>query len=117
MPNKPNTNQSEDRPQSPGQGGHMTEISPNPHNEAEVNDRPVNTDQASETKGENVAQTPSTREGRMQPSVAEATEGGVADHDSMFNNADPQTREINGAGVRERKGGASRDREEHDEVA
>lgn len=117
MPNKPNVNQSEDRPQSPGQGGKMTEISPNPHNEAEVTDGAVSTDQASETQGQNVAQSPSTREGRIQPSVAEATEGGVADHDSMFNNADPQTREVTSSGKRETRERASDDRKKHDDAA
>jgi hypothetical protein len=66
----------------------MAETSPNPHGEAKVTPVPVKTDQAYALARQNVAQTPSMRDGRLHPSVAESTEGGVADHDSMFNNAD-----------------------------
>lgn len=68
----------------------MTEASPNPHNEADVAETPVETDHRHLTRRENVAQTPSTREGRLDPSVAEGVAGGSLDHDSMFNQADPQ---------------------------
>jgi hypothetical protein len=89
----------EDQPQAPGQGGRMTEASPNPHNETDVTDAPVTTDHREATDGENVGQTPSTREGRIHPSVGESVGGGVADTDSMFNEADPQA-EIGPSGVR-----------------
>ena len=92
-------NQTEDQPQAPGQGGHMTEVSPNPHNEMTLTEMPVRTDQAQETGEQNVAQTPNTRDGSLDPSVAEGTEGGVADHDSMFNNADSQAQAISSSGV------------------
>jgi hypothetical protein len=108
---KPNVNRTEDQPLAPGQGGHMSESSPNPHKEATVTEMPVRTDQSSETGGRNAAQTPSTRDGRLQPSVAEASEGGVADHDSMFNNADPQSRALSPSGVRASR---NQDRSEHD---
>lgn len=78
---------------------HMTEASPNPHNEAAVVEMPVRTDQRDLTGGENVAQTPSTREGRLDPSVGEGVTGGVADTDSMFNQADPQAKEAEPSGT------------------
>lgn len=74
------------KPQKLGQA----EVAPNPHNEANVIEMPVRTDQSDQTGGRNVGQTPSTPEGRLHPSVAEGVTGGVADTDSMFNNADPQ---------------------------
>lgn len=66
------------------------EATPNPHNEADVIEMPVRTDQSDQTGGRNVGRTPSTRDGRLDPSVAEGVAGGVADTDSMFNDADPQ---------------------------
>jgi len=93
----------EDQPQAPGQGGRMTESSPNPHNETHVADVPVTTDQRNETGGQNIGGTPSTREGRIHPSVAESGGGGVAGTDSLFNDADPQTAEIGPSGVRTRE--------------
>jgi hypothetical protein len=89
----------EDQPQAPGQGGRMTEASPNPHNESHVTEAPVKTDQRDETEAENIGQNPSTRDGRIHPSVGESVGGGVADTDSMFNQADPQA-EIGPSGVR-----------------
>jgi hypothetical protein len=80
------------------------EASPNPHNESNVIEMPVRTDQRQETDGENVAGTPSTREGRLHPSVGEGVGGGVADTDSMFNDADPQTEEILLSGAKKRRG-------------
>lgn len=68
----------------------QAEATPNPHNERDVIEMPVRTDQNNQTGGCNVGQTPSTREGRLHPSVAEGVAGGVADTDSMFNDADPQ---------------------------
>lgn len=90
----------ESRKQEHGQA----EASPNPHNENNVIEMPVRTDQGQETAGENVAQTPSTREGVLHPSVGEGVGGGVADTDSMFNEADPQTEEILSSGARKRRG-------------
>jgi hypothetical protein len=81
-----------------------TEASPNPHNETNVVEMPVRTDQREQTSGENVAQTPNTREGVLHPSVGEGIGGGVADTDSMFNEADPQTEEILSSGTRKRRG-------------
>jgi hypothetical protein len=93
--------QPEDYPQAPEQGGRMTEASPNPHNEAHVAEEPpVKTDQRDETSAINIARTPSTREGRIHPSVGESVGGGVADTDSMFNDADPQAAEIGPSGVK-----------------
>ena len=84
-------NRTEEQPQNPGQGGRMTEVSPNPHNEAALADSPVDTDQSRDTAGRNVAQTTSTQDGQLIPSVGEAVAGAEGDTDSMFNNADPQT--------------------------
>jgi hypothetical protein len=78
----------------------MTEASPDPHNEAIVTEMPVRTDQAQETGERNIAQAANTRDGRLHPSVADALEGGVADHDSMFNNADPQSGAMGTSGAR-----------------
>jgi hypothetical protein len=82
----------------------QTEASPNPHNESKVIEMPVRTDQRKETGGENVAQSSNTREGVLHPSVGEGVGGGVADTDSMFNEADPQTEEILSSGTRKRRG-------------
>ncbi|HKT50548.1 MAG TPA: hypothetical protein VJV96_09630 [Candidatus Angelobacter sp.] len=86
----------------------QAEASPNPHNENNVIEIPVRTDQRKETAGENVAQTPSTREGVLHPSVGEGVGGGVADTDSMFNEADPQTEEILSSETRKRRGNRKR---------
>jgi len=81
---------------------HMAEGSPNPHNEADIIEMPISTDQSRHTAGQNVAQTPSTREGRVDPSVGESV-GGVADTDSMFNEADPQAAEKSGTQDKNRR--------------
>ena len=81
----------------------QAEASPNPHNEKNVVEMPVGTDQSDVTSG-NVGQTPSTRDGRIHPSVGEGVGGGVADTDSMFNDADPQTADILSSGARRRGG-------------
>jgi hypothetical protein len=88
----------------PQQEHGQAEASPNPHNENNVIEMPVRTDQSQEAGGENVAQTPSTREGVLHPSVGEGVGGGVADTDSMLNEADPQTEEILSSGTRKRRG-------------
>ncbi len=77
----------------------MAETSPNPHNEAKVVEMTVRADQSEQTNAENIAQTPSTRDGNLDPSVGEGVAGGVADYDSMFNQADPQVKEME-AGAR-----------------
>lgn len=92
------------RREFPQQEHGQAEASPNPHNESNVIEMPIRTDQRQETGGENVARTPSTREGRLHPSVGEGVGGGVADTDSMFNNADPQTAEILSSGTKKRRG-------------
>ncbi|HKW77176.1 MAG TPA: hypothetical protein VJN64_16705 [Terriglobales bacterium] len=70
----------------------LAESTPNPHSEQRAGDDVVETDHSRATGVRNVARTPSTTEGRMQPSVAEGVEGAAFDDDSMFNNADPQIR-------------------------
>lgn len=82
---KPNVTR-ESEAQKPAQA----DATPNPHNETDVIQMPVRTEQSQQTGGRNVGQTPNTREGRLHPSVAEGVAGGVADTDSMFNDADPQ---------------------------
>jgi hypothetical protein len=70
----------------------VAESSPNPHTEQHMADDVVETDQSVTTGAQNIAQTPSTSEGRLHPSVAEGVEGAAFDDDSMFNSADPQIR-------------------------
>jgi len=82
----------------------MAEESPNPHNEANVIEMPISTDQSRPTGGQNVAQTPTTRDGRVDPSVGESVGGGVADSDSMFNEADPQSGINQRTGARDQSG-------------
>jgi len=82
----------------------QTDASPNPHNESNVIEMPVRTDQSDITGSNNVAQTPNTRDGQIHPSVGEGVGGGVADTDSMFNNADRQTSDILSSGGRSNSG-------------
>jgi len=70
---------------------HITEAQPNPHGEQEIAEMPVQTDHGAVTR-ENVGQNTSTRDNRMNPSVNGPLEDPTTD--SMFNLADPQTREI-----------------------
>lgn len=70
---------------------HITEAHPNPHGEQDVAEQPVQTDHSNVARG-NVAQNSSTVENRMNPSVSGPLEDPT--DDSMFNNADPQTREL-----------------------
>lgn len=51
-------------------GKQMADSSPNPHGENKVIEMPIRTDQKRETRGQNVANTPSTVGGRLNPSVA-----------------------------------------------
>jgi hypothetical protein len=70
---------------------HINETHPNPHGEQKVAEMPIQTDHRTATP-ENIAQNTSTTENRMNPSVAGALEDPSSD--SMFNNADPQTKEL-----------------------
>jgi hypothetical protein len=92
--------QKPDQTQTLGQKQGQADASPNPHNETNVIEMPVRTDQRDRTGSKNVGQTPSTRNGQIQPSVGEGVAGGVADTDSMFNDADPQTGDILSSGGR-----------------
>src|SRR5438132_10160672 len=94
---KPDLNRKEEEPKTQGQGGRMTESSPNPHGQAKVIQMP-NPDQR-QTMKRNAAQTTSTTGNRMNPSVTgplEEGHEGLSD-DSMFNSADPQVRNMNPA--------------------
>jgi hypothetical protein len=51
-------------------GKQMADSSPNPHGENKVIEMPIRTEQKRETRGQNVAHTPSTVGGRLNPSVA-----------------------------------------------
>jgi hypothetical protein len=56
-------------PQGRSAGKHPSESSPNPHGEQKVIEMPIRTDQKRETRSRNVAGTPSTAGGRLNPSV------------------------------------------------
>ena len=70
---------------------HITEAHPNPQAEQHVAEMPLRTDPSDATR-QNVAGTANTVESRMNPSVTGPLEDPT--DDSMFNNADPQTREL-----------------------
>ena len=70
---------------------HITEVHPNPHGEQDVAEMPLQTDHGAATK-ENVAQSTSTRDNRLNPQVSGPLEDPTTD--SMFNVADPQTKLI-----------------------
>lgn len=82
------------------------EASPNPQGQADISEMPIRTDHSEATGGENVAQSTSTKDGILNPSVADHVSGNVRENDSMFNNADPQTAAI-----------LDREKKEHDEEA
>lgn len=88
----------------------MTDASPNAHSERKIAEMPARTDQRDNTASQNVATNPNTREGRIHPSVGESVGGGVADTDSMFNEADPQAAEVgpSGTGTQARNRGETR---------
>lgn len=88
------------------QGGQLNEASPNPQGQAHVSEMPVRTDHSDATGGENVAQSTSTKDGALNPSVADHVSGNVRESDSMFNNADPQTAAI-----------LDKEKKERDEIA
>ena len=72
---------------------HITESHPNPHGEQPVSEMAAQTDHRA-AASENMAQNPSTRENRLNPSVTGPLEDPTTD--SMFNLADRQTRELLG---------------------
>lgn len=78
---------------------HATDATPNPQGQQKVIEMPLRPDQRRVTQ-QNVAQTPNTAGNRMNPSVNVSPENAVEpdplfkDTDSMFNNADPQTRDL-----------------------
>jgi hypothetical protein len=96
--------QKSDQAQTSSKNPGQADASPNPHNEGNVIEMPVRTEQSDATSGSNVGQSPSTRDGQIHPSVGEGVGGGVADTDSMFNDADPQTAQIQSSGSRRRGG-------------
>ena len=102
----PNKNVEKAEQQSQDQGGQLNEATPNPQGQTHVSDMPVRTDHGDATGGENVAQNTSTKDGVLNPSVAEHVSGNVRENDSMFNNADPQTAAI-----------LDREKKERDEAA
>ena len=97
--------------QSQEQGGQLNEASPNPQGQTHVAETPVRTDHSNATGGDNIAQSTSTREGVLNPSVADHVSGHVRENDSMFNNADPQTAAILEKETKERNEDARREHE------
>lgn len=87
---KPNPNKKEEEPNAEGQGGRMTESSPNPHGQARVIQMP-NPEERQQNR-RNIPQSTSTAGNQMNPSVTGPLEEGHEglDDDSMFNSADPQ---------------------------
>jgi pyridoxine 5'-phosphate synthase PdxJ len=89
---KPNSRDHQSR--SSEQPRDVAEARPNPQGQQKILKMPLRPDQRRVTS-RNIAQNPSTVENRMNPSVATSAERNTApDTDSMFNNADPQTREL-----------------------
>ena len=72
---------------------HMADATPNPQGRQKVIEMPLRPDQR-KFSSSNIAQNPNIVENRMDPSVVTSIEGGGIDTDSMFNNADPQAREL-----------------------
>ena len=92
-----NRNGGQTRQQEPApQDSELTESSPNPHNEQQVTGTPVNTGHGDLVDTANVASVPRHREGKFNSSVADSVESAIFDDDSMFNNADPQTKAVRG---------------------
>jgi len=90
----PNKNVEKAEQRTNDQGGQLREPTPNPQGQNEVAEMPVRTDHSEATGGENVAQSTSTKDGTLNPSVADHVSGKVRENDSMFNDADPQTAAI-----------------------
>ena len=97
--------------QSHDQGGQLNEASPNPQGQTHIAETPVRTDHSDATGGGNVAQSTSTIDGALNPSVADHVSGHVRENDSMFNNADPQTAAILEQETKERNEAAKREYE------
>ena len=78
---------------------HAADATPNPQGQQKIIEMPLRPDQRRVTQ-QNVAQNPSTVGNRMNPSVTVSPENAIEpdrqfdDTDSMFNNADPQTRDL-----------------------
>jgi hypothetical protein len=91
--NPRNQSSKSDQPQ------HTADATPNPQGQQTVIEMPLRPDQRKVTQ-QNVAQNPSTVGNRMNPSVTVSPENVIEpdrqfdDTDSMFNNADPQTRDL-----------------------
>lgn len=68
---------------------HIAETHPNPHGEQIVAEMPIETDHGAATE-QNIARNPSMAGNRMNPSVVVQD----ASTDSMFNLADPQSKEL-----------------------
>jgi hypothetical protein len=90
----PNKNVEKTEQGTNDQGGQLGEPTPNPQGQNEVAEMPVRTDHSEATGGFNVAQSTSTKDGTLNPSVADHVSGKVRENDSMFNDADPQTAAI-----------------------
>jgi hypothetical protein len=110
---KPNKNVGKPEQQTQDQGGQLNEASPNPEGQTTVTEMPLRTDQSKATKGQNVAQSTSTRDGTLNPSVADHVSGRVRENTSMFNNADPQTAAILDRETKEKNEAAKREHERH----
>lgn len=72
-------------------GKEISKAHPSPHREREVAEMPIQTDYSSATR-ENLAGSSNTTEDRMNPSVVADVDDPSTD--SMFNQADPQTRDL-----------------------
>jgi hypothetical protein len=72
---------------------HVADATPNPQSQQKIIEMPLRPDQR-RFSSSNIAQNPSTVGNRMDPSVATSMEDNGIDSDSMFNNADPQSREL-----------------------
>lgn len=81
----------EDKSVSSELNEHINEAHPNPHSEQDVARTPIPTNHGAATH-ENAAQSTSTAENRLSALAAPNVEDSSGD--SMFNNADPQTKEI-----------------------
>ena len=109
----PNKDVEKAEQQSQDQGGQLSEASPNPQGQSHVSEMPIRTDHSDSTGGDNIAQSTSTKDGTLNPSVADHVSGNVRESDSMFNNADPQTAAILDREKKERDEAARLEHERH----
>lgn len=84
---------SKDEARKSEQPRHVADATPNPQGQQKVIEMPLRPDQR-RLSSSNIAQNPSTADNRMDPSIATSMEDSGIDSDSMFNNADPQSREL-----------------------